>query len=176
MKRLIILIATIAYIGSIMAQSPTISHRLPNGVDITLDSTANAIINNGLISSHSNDLITGYTICVYADNGQNARSSANYTLMQLRKMFPGFYTVLRYENPFFKVYIGKCVNRSEAIRLLGVIEPRFPRAIISMEEFSIDVFGEIPAELPDTIATELPTISSSELTSFEQTSIISNEV
>ncbi len=157
MKRLIFAVAAVVFATSqLLAQSPRGLEMLPNGAKVTLDSASQVAINSANFRGRGDDRILGYTICVYADNGQNARSTANATLAKLKAQFPGFYTELKYENPFFKVYISRCLNRSEAARMLGMVKPSFPRSIIAMEEFPISIFSEIPAEVPDSII--VPTI------------------
>ncbi len=120
---------------------------------VSVDSTAK----NYIEMQQSTEYVQGFTICVFADNGQSARSEATATLSNIRQILPNMYARMQYENPFFKVYVGRCLNRSEAVRLLGSIKGIYPRAIISSTKLDIALFGKPP--MIDTIAAKRDTMA-----------------
>ncbi len=118
---------------------------------------------NAVSGQHAIDKKWGYTICLYADNSQSARQLARRELSKVRRLLPYEPSTLQYENPFFKVYVGRCYDKSEAVRLLGILEESFPRAVIAVKEFSLSVFGsyrEIPEGAIDSIRVAYPKLDS----------------
>lgn len=125
---------------------------------VEMDSDVQSAVN----SRRAKDKIWGYTVCLFADNGQDARVTAKNNHNKIKDLMPYEFSEVTYENPFFKVYVGRCLNRTEAVRLLGRVKGEFPRAIISVKEFDVAVFGE-ERIIPDTIMIESPELGEVEL-------------
>lgn len=83
---------------------------------------------------------SGMRVCIYFDNGQQARAGADQALSVLREMYPNLKGEVVYQNPFFKVMAGSCLDRIEAARLLGVLRNTFPGAIIVNETMPLENF------------------------------------
>lgn len=81
--------------------------------------------------------LPGMRVCVYFDNSQNARSGAGGALGRLNSIYPNLNGRVVYQNPFFKVMVGECIDRIEAARLLGVLKGTFPEAIIVNDAVSL---------------------------------------
>lgn len=81
--------------------------------------------------------VQGMRVCVYFDNSQNARQGAGAALGRLNSIYPNLGGRVVYQNPFFKVMVGDCIDRIEATRLLGVLKSTFPEAIIVNDGVSI---------------------------------------
>lgn len=79
----------------------------------------------------------GYRIGIFFDNGANAREKALAAREAFAEAFPGEKVYLVYENPYFKVTAGNCVNSEEAIVLLGKIRSRFPEAYLMREDLTV---------------------------------------
>lgn len=73
---------------------------------------------------------SGMNICIFFDNGQNARSGAYGAAGRMSGTFGGVPTWVVYQNPFFKAMAGYCMDKLEAAQLLGMVKPMFPSAVI----------------------------------------------
>lgn len=79
----------------------------------------------------------GYRVCVFFDNGQNARADAKAAAALFEENFPGIRSHLFYENPYFKVTVGNCVTAEEAIILMERVKGVFPKAFLKSEELTV---------------------------------------
>ncbi len=145
MKKIFILIVLALCAMPSLAQNPKLS--------VKLDAASMQAVQR----QKTVDKKWGYTVCIFADNGQNARSQANVYLTKIRNLLPYEPSKLEYENPFFKVYVGECYERSEAVRLIGLIKGIFPKAVIAVKEFNLQSFAEVrdsPLYLMDSVSSE----------------------
>lgn len=69
--------------------------------------------------------LRGYRVCIFFDNGQDARAGAFAAEALFKETYPGIMVYPVYENPYFKVAVGNCLTAEEAI-----IRKAFPRAVI----------------------------------------------
>lgn len=81
--------------------------------------------------------IRGYRVCIFFDNGQDARAGAFAAEALFKETYPGIMVYPVYENPYFKVAVGNCLTSEEAIILKGKVAATFPKAFVKNEEFSI---------------------------------------
>lgn len=152
MKKLIFAMLCVVIVLPLLAQSPNLN--------VKLDASAMRAVQSQRTVTEK----WGYTVCIYADNGQNARYEASRYLSKIRSLLPYEPSRLEYENPFFKVYVGECYDRSEAVRLIGLIKGVFPKSVISVKEFSLQTFAEFrenPLFVVDT--TEVDSLKLSEM-------------
>lgn len=84
--------------------------------------------------------LKGYRVCIFFDNGQDARAKANAAMAQFESAFPGVKAYLFYENPYFKVTAGNCVTAEEAIILMERLRGTFPKAFLKSEDLSVSDF------------------------------------
>lgn len=78
----------------------------------------------------------GYRVCIFFDNGQNARAGAESALALFASSFPGVKAYKVYESPYFKVSVGNCLTAEEAIILKGKVSGVFTKAFLKNEELS----------------------------------------
>ena len=81
--------------------------------------------------------LRGYRVCIFFDNGQDARAGAFAAEALFKETYPGIMVYPVYENPYFKVVVGNCLTAEEAIILKGKIASTFPKAFVKSEEFSM---------------------------------------
>lgn len=81
--------------------------------------------------------IPGYRVCIFFDNGQDARAGAFAAEALFKETYPGIRVYPVYENPYFKVAVGNCLTAEEAIILKGRVVGTFPKAFVKNEELSI---------------------------------------
>lgn len=85
--------------------------------------------------------VWGYRVRIFFDNSQNARAQATQALNSFRSIYPDIPAYMVYENPYFKVTVGNCLNEDEARILLGRIQGTFNRAFPIQEEIPLEFFG-----------------------------------
>ena len=64
----------------------------------------------------------GYRICIFLDNGQNARAEAIEAKTLFEETFPDTKVYLAYDNPYWHVTAGNCLTAEEAILLRDLLE------------------------------------------------------
>lgn len=78
----------------------------------------------------------GYRVCIFFDNGQDARAGAVAAKTLFEENYPGIRVYMVYENPYFKVTVGNCLTAEEAIILKGKVSGTFPKAFLKNEDLS----------------------------------------
>ena len=81
--------------------------------------------------------LRGYRVCIFFDNGQDARAGAMEAKQLFEQTFPGVRCYMVYENPYFKVSVGNCLTSGEAIILKGQVAGAFPKAFLKSEELTM---------------------------------------
>jgi hypothetical protein len=73
--------------------------------------------------------VPGYRIRIFSDSGLGAKEEQQKVRARFISLFPGIDAHYHYDEPFFKVYVGDCRTRSEALKLLDRVKVYFPNAI-----------------------------------------------
>ncbi|MDE6445555.1 MAG: hypothetical protein K2L06_01680 [Alistipes sp.] len=84
--------------------------------------------------------LKAYRVCIYVDNGPEARSGAAAAKSLFEETFPGTPVYMFYENPYFRVTVGNCLTLEEAIILKGRVSGTFPKAFPKSEQLSLGDF------------------------------------
>ena len=79
----------------------------------------------------------GYRVCIFSDNGPEAREGAFEAKKLFEETFPDVKVYMGYENPYFKVSVGNCLTAEEAIILKGRVSATFPKAFLKNEEIAV---------------------------------------
>lgn len=96
------------------------------------------------------DKVHGYRVVIFSDNSQNAREGAMDAQKRFEEACPDIPTYLEYDIPTFKVAVGNCLTREEAIILQNRIIGLFPTAFFTNKEIPLSLFGEkIEIPLPE---------------------------
>jgi hypothetical protein len=95
-------------------------------LDSLLEPNYNKLISKNMLSSG----IPGYRIRIYSQSGIGAPDEQKKIRARFLSLFPGLDAYNRYDEPFFKIYVGDCRTRSEAIKLDDRIRKEFPNTII----------------------------------------------
>jgi len=74
--------------------------------------------------------IPGYRIRIYSESGLGAREEQQRVRARFLSLYPGIDAYNRYDEPFFKVYIGDCRTKSEALILYDEVKENFSNPII----------------------------------------------
>lgn len=81
--------------------------------------------------------VAGYRVCIFSDNGPEAREGAFEAKKLFEETFPDVKVYMGYENPYFKVSVGNCLTAEEAIILKGRVSATFPKAFLKNEEIAV---------------------------------------
>lgn len=100
--------------------------RLNLELDSLLESNYNKLIARNMKSSG----IPGYRIRIYSESGIGAKEEQQKVRARFLSLYRGLDAYNRYDEPFFKVYVGDCRTRSEALKLHDKIKKDFPSPII----------------------------------------------
>lgn len=95
-------------------------------VDSQLVSNYNKLIAKNMKSSG----IPGYRIRIFSESGVGAKKDQQQVRARFLSLYPGLDAYNRYDEPFFKVYVGDCRTKSEALKLNDIIKKDFPNPII----------------------------------------------
>ena len=99
-------------------------------VDSLLVSNYNKLIAKNMISSG----IPGYRIRIYSGSGVGSKNEQQQVRARFLSLYPGLDAYNRYDEPYFKIYVGDCRTKSEALKLQDRIGKDFPNSFI-MEDF-----------------------------------------
>jgi hypothetical protein len=95
-------------------------------VDSLLVANYNKLISKNMQSSG----VPGYRIRIYSESGIGAKQEQQQVRARFLSLYPGMDAYNRYDEPYFKIFVGDCRTRSEALKLLDMIEKNFPNSFI----------------------------------------------
>ncbi len=84
--------------------------------------------------------VKGFRVCIFSDNGLDARVRAEAALSLFAETYPGIRGYKTYDTPYFRVTVGNCLTAEEAIILKGKISETFPKAFPKSEELTLQDF------------------------------------
>lgn len=79
----------------------------------------------------------GHRVCIFFDNGPDARSGAIAAKELFEETYPGIRVYMVYDSPWFSVSVGNCLTTEEAIILKGKVSATFPKAFLKNEVISV---------------------------------------
>lgn len=136
-----------AWAASVSAQSlPAFRHRLEepfttpvgDGVSVVVNERGDAAVAVEEASrEHARLRFKGYRVCVFFDNGQDARVGAEAARQLFATTYPDTPVYIAYNSPYFTVTAGDCVTAEEAIILMGRVKATFPKAFLKNEELTV---------------------------------------
>lgn len=103
------------------------------------------------IQKNSARTLSGYRVRIFFDNKQSARHESEQTLKRFRAMYPDVAVYRTYTNPYFKVTVGDCRTKSEAMKLLSRIKGNFTSAFVVKENIECPLVDGETAYTVDTI-------------------------
>jgi hypothetical protein len=81
--------------------------------------------------------VPGYRIRIYSESGAGAKEEQQRERARFLSLFPDVDAYYRYDEPYFKVYVGDCRTRSEALKLYDRIKKSFPNPILVEDYINI---------------------------------------
>lgn len=73
--------------------------------------------------------IPGFRIRIYSESGLGAKEEQQKVRARFLSLHPEIDAYYRYDEPFFKVYVGDCRTKSEVIKLMDAVKKNFPNSI-----------------------------------------------
>ena len=110
------------------------------------------------IQKNSARTLSGYRVRIFFDNKQSARHESEQTLKRFRAMYPDVAVYRTYTNPYFKVTVGDCRTKSEAMKLLARIKGNFSSAFVVKENIEYPLVDDEAAYTIDTIKVLRPLV------------------
>lgn len=124
------------------------------GDNATVDVEQSEILEKSMrvhIEANPKRTLSGYRVRIFFDNRQSARHESEQTLKKFRAMYQDVAVYRTYTNPYFKVTVGDCRTKSEAMKLLSRIKGNFPSAFVVKENIEYPLIDEDAAYIIDTI-------------------------
>lgn len=107
-------------------------------VKIQVDSLLQANYYKLLSSNREIRGVPGYRIRIFSESGLGAKEEQQKVRARFLSLYPGIDAYYRYDEPFFKVYVGDCRTRSEALKLYDRIKKNFPNSILREDYINIE--------------------------------------
>ena len=111
------------------------------------------------IESNPSRALSGYRVRIFFDNKQTARNESEQTVNRFRAMYRDVAVYRTYTNPYFKVTVGDCRTRSEAMHLLSRIKYNFPSAFVVKENIECPLVDDQAAYRIDTVKVLKPIVA-----------------
>jgi hypothetical protein len=116
----------------------TLQEEGPSGqVYLELDSLLETNYHKMISKNMKSSGIPGYRIRIYSESGLGAKEEQQRVRASFLSLYPGLDAYNRYDEPFFKIYVGDCRTRSEALKLQDIINKDFPNSIIREDYINI---------------------------------------
>ena len=109
----------------------------PARVEVTEIGSAADVVRDLSNRNDKNARVRGYRVCIFFDNGQDARAGALAAKELFTTNFPDIKLYMVYENPYFRVTVGNCLTIEEAVILKGKLMSLFPKAFPKSEELAL---------------------------------------
>ena len=113
------------------------------------DATRSAV--DAVERQRQTNVVSGFRIVIYSDNGQYAGDNAEAEIVAFREKFPHINAYLVYESPYFKVSVGDCLSMEEALILMAQLTPHYPKAFPKRENIRFEEFYDARREVRDTV-------------------------
>ena len=149
MKRSILLLTTILLSAGLMwaqqdqgtSQVDILSSLLEEGpgdrVFIEVDSMLVANYNKLISKNMQSSGVPGYRIRIYSGSGIGAKQEQQQVRARFLSRYPGIDAYNRYDEPYFKIYVGDCRTRSDALRIHELISKDFPNSFIQEDYINL---------------------------------------
>ena len=99
-------------------------------IEIIQNPTIQSRVNVHLSQQARLNGIKGYRISIYFGSGQDSKKTAELTRANFVTKYSNISCTIKWEYPYFKVYVGDFRTRSEALKFLKQIEYNYPDAFI----------------------------------------------
>lgn len=126
-----------AFKGKLATETISEATSAPARVEVTEIGSAADAVRELSNRNNTNARVRGYRVCIFFDNGQDARAGAMEAKQLFQENFPNIKLYMVYENPYFRVTVGNCLTIEEAVILKGKLASLFPKAFPKSEELAL---------------------------------------
>lgn len=105
-------------------------HKAADQISIEVDSLLVANYYKFMIRNSKVSGVPGYRIRIYSESGVGAKEEQQRVRAKFISHYPTIDAYYRYDEPYFKVYVGDCRTKSEAQKLYDDVRKNFPNPII----------------------------------------------
>jgi hypothetical protein len=102
-------------------------------VDSMLVTNYNKLISKNMQSSG----IPGFRIRIYSGSGIGAKQEQQQVRARFLSLYPGIDAYNRYDEPYFKIYVGDCRTKSDALKIHERISKEFPNSFIQEDYINL---------------------------------------
>jgi len=106
-------------------------------VNIEMDSLLVANYNKLITRNMQSTGVPGYRLRIFSESGVGAKQEQQKVRARFLSLYPGLDAYNRYDEPYFKVYVGDCRTKSEALKLKDMIARNFPNSFIMPSEINL---------------------------------------
>jgi len=99
-------------------------------ITLELDSLLLSNYNKLIARNMKSSGVPGYRIRIYSGSGVGAKEEQQQVRARFLSLYRGLDAYNRYDEPYFKVFVGDCRTRSEALKLHDRIKKDFPDSFI----------------------------------------------
>ena len=107
------------------------------GVRITVDSLLVVNYYKHLARNKQVSGVPGYRIRIFSDSGIGAKEEQQRVRARFLSLYPDVDAYYHYDEPYFKVYVGDCRTKSEALKLYDRVKNNFPNPILVPDDIRI---------------------------------------
>jgi hypothetical protein len=137
-SRLVIIVIFISVCTAMQAQSASgvdlLSQLSKAGgrdqVSVEADSLLVANYYKLRLINHKITGVPGFRIRIFSESGIGAKEQQQRLRARFLSLYPEVDAYYKYDEPYFKVYVGDCRTRSEALKLYDQIKRDFPNPIL----------------------------------------------
>lgn len=94
-------------------------------------------LNRHIHYNTNNNYIPGFRIRIFSDSGFGAYENALSARTQFISKYENIGAYLQYDVPNYKVYVGDCRIRSEALKILEIVKKDFPYAFVVAQNINL---------------------------------------
>ena len=106
-------------------------------VYLEMDSMLVANYNKLITENMQSTGVPGYRLRIFSESGVGAKQEQQRVRARFLSLYPGLDAYNRYDEPYFKVYVGDCRTKSEALKLKSMIERNFPNSFVMPAEINL---------------------------------------
>lgn len=81
---------------------------------------------------------TVYAVRLFSDNSQNAGANAREAAARFSAAYEGIEPRVDYQTPYFRVTVGRFIDRTDAVALCGKVAGSFPKAFVIEENIRLE--------------------------------------
>ena len=101
-----------------------------NRLDVQQDSRIDTLLSNHIEMNKRKGGTDGFRLEIFFSSGTSARQDATKVRTDFLRIYPDVPAYMSFQSPNFKIRIGDCRTKTEALRLKEKIKKNYPNAFI----------------------------------------------